>query len=47
MHSQRNSRESRRTDKVRSRGCFPRSSSAQRLERSIIKGLIANAALRG
>lgn len=47
MHSQRNRCGSRRTDKVRSRGCSPGSFLAQRPDRSIIKGLIAKAALRG
>ncbi len=47
MQSQRNRCGSRRADKVRSRGCSPGSSSAQRPVRSIIKGLIAEAALRG
>ncbi len=47
MHSQRKLANSRRADKVRSRGCSPGSFSAQRPDRSIIKGLIAEAALRG
>lgn len=47
MQSQRNRCGSRRADKVRSRGCSPGSSSAQRPDRSIIKGLIAEAMLRG
>ena len=47
MHSLLNCCESRRADKVRSRGCSPGSFSAQRPDRSIIKGLIAKVALRG
>ena len=47
MHSQPNRCGSRRADKVRSRGCSPGSFSAQRPDRSIIKGQIAEAALRG
>ena len=47
MQSQRNRCGFRRADKVRSRGCSPGSFSAQRPDRSIIKGLIAEVALRG
>ena len=43
MHSLPNGRESRRADKVRSRGRSPGSYAAQRPVRSVIKGLIAEA----
>lgn len=43
MHSQRNSRESRDTDKVRSCGCFPGSHARRRPDRSIGNGWIATA----
>ena len=47
MHSQRKLANSRRADKVRSRGCSPGSFSAQRPYRCIVKGLIVEAVLRG
>lgn len=43
MHSLRNSRESRDTDKVRSCGCFPGSHARRRPDRSIGKGWIVTA----
>lgn len=43
MHSLPNGRESRRADKVRSRGRSPGSYAAQRPARGVVKGLIAEA----
>jgi len=43
MQSLRNSRDSRRIDKVYSLGCFPGSSAFRRPVRSIVKEKIANA----
>lgn len=43
MHSLPNGRESRRADKVRSRGRSPGSYAAQRPARGVVKGLIAKA----
>lgn len=43
MHSQRNSCESRDTDKVRSCGCFPGSHARRRPDRSIGNGRLVTA----